>query len=84
MLGICLLKDLLSRLWSRWKVIAHAVGNFQSRVLLTIFYFLVIPPFALVVKLLKDPLQLHSVGHSSYWLERQDQPEPSVSVTRQF
>ena len=51
-------RNLLHLVWERWKVVAHVIGNFQARVLLTVFYFLIVPPFALVVKLAKDPMGL--------------------------
>jgi hypothetical protein len=46
------------RLWERWKSIAHAIGNFQARILLSAFYFLLLSPFGLGVKLFADPLRL--------------------------
>lgn len=45
-------------LWGRWKIIALKVGTFQSRMLLALFYFLVIPPFAAIIKIFSDPLRL--------------------------
>jgi hypothetical protein len=38
---------MLRRLWHHWKVIAHRIGNFQSRVLLNVFYLLILLPFGL-------------------------------------
>jgi len=29
-------------------VIAPSIGNFQARVLLSVFYFVLVPPFALI------------------------------------
>src|SRR2546427_7184266 len=52
------LPDVVARAWARWKAIAHVIGNFQGRVRLSVFYFIVVPRFALVVKLFKDPLGL--------------------------
>jgi hypothetical protein len=43
-------------LWSRWKILALKIGTFQSRILLSLFYFLVIPPFAAITKIFTDPL----------------------------
>lgn len=54
-------------MWARWKVVAHVIGNFQARVLLTLFYFAIVPPFALVVKLAKDPLGLRPPRGTSFW-----------------
>ena len=61
------------RLWEGWKVVAHAIGNFQARLLLSLFYFLVVPPFALLVKLFMDPLRLRPADHrGSFWIDRED------------
>ncbi len=71
------------RFWQRWKAFAHIIGNFQSRLLLSIFYFLVLSPFGLGVKLFSDPLRLkkpllptwipRSVKNTDPWEEAQRQ-----------
>ena len=76
-------RDCLKRLWARWKVITHIIGNFQARVLLSVFYFIVVPPFALIVKV-KDPLGLRRRGHASGWIERPAADLSSESTRRQF
>jgi hypothetical protein len=75
------LRGLLRRLWERWKVIAHIIGNFQARVLLTAFYFVIVPPFALIVKAFKDPLGLRPPKGESFWLER-GSAEPATEIGR--
>jgi hypothetical protein len=45
-------------LWAAWKRIARKIGDFQARVLLTIFYFVLLAPFAIVVRRTSDPLAL--------------------------
>jgi hypothetical protein len=75
---------LLKRAWARWKVVAHVIGNFQARVLLTLFYFVVVPPFALIVKLFKDPLALRGGAAESYWVSRPAPDPPEIHGTRQF
>lgn len=74
-------RDFLKRVWARWKVIAHAIGNFQARVLLTLFYFVIVPPFALVVKLAKDPLSLRPPRGESFWIDRPE-PDPTAGASR--
>jgi hypothetical protein len=71
------------RAWERWKVIAHAIGTFQARVLLSVFYFIVVPPFALIVKV-KDPLGLRRRGRAGGWIERPAVNMSSESARRQF
>lgn len=46
-------------LWARWKVIAARAATFQARILLTIFYWTVVPLFAFGLRLFRgDPLGL--------------------------
>jgi hypothetical protein len=79
-----MLPDLLKRLWARWKVISHVIGTFQARVLLTVFYFLIVPPFALIVKLVTDPLSLRAPQTASYWVTRLRPERAERAGTRQF
>jgi hypothetical protein len=45
-------------LWEWWKRVARRIGDFQARVLLMLFYFLIAGPFALVVSRVSDPLAI--------------------------
>ena len=70
--------------WVRWKRLAHVIGNFQARVLLTVFYFVIVPPFALVLRLLKDPLALRGPRMAeTFWIERTPERAPSERARRQ-
>ena len=56
---------LLRRLWEGWKRVGRKIGDFQARVLLTVFYFVVLAPFAVIVRWKADPLGLkRGVGWS--------------------
>jgi hypothetical protein len=48
----------LRELWAGWKRVARKIGDFQARVLLTIFYFVLLAPFALIMRRTSDPLTL--------------------------
>jgi len=51
-------------LWEGWKRIGRKIGNFQARVLMTIFYFTLFFPFALLVRWNSDPLAIKpDAGH---------------------
>jgi hypothetical protein len=71
------------RLWQRWTSIAHAIGTFQARVLLTVFYLAVAPPFALVARL-TDPLRLRAPAGPSYWDARTVGEMSEKTARRQF
>jgi hypothetical protein len=70
---------MLHRLWARWKVIARTVGNFQSRVLLSIFYFFFLAPFGVGVRLSSDPLRLRR-QYRSHWQRKENRGDPSRTV----
>lgn len=61
---------MLKNAWQAWKRIARAIGNFQARVILTIFYAVLVFPFGIVVRLFFDPLRIKS--SPTQWLERAD------------
>ncbi len=48
---------MLKRIWQAWKELAHRIGNFQARVILTVFYAL-LAPFGLGTRAFSDPLRL--------------------------
>ena len=64
----------LRRLWAGWLKIAHIIGTFQARVILSIFYFVVVPVFALLVKIFRDPLDLRTGPRESFWIHRPAPP----------
>jgi hypothetical protein len=66
---------MLRKLWERWKVVAQKIGDVQSRLLLCIFYFVVLAPFGIGVRILSDRLHLRQQSHS-HWL-----PKESNSTT---
>lgn len=74
-------RRMLPRLWDRWKIIAHKIGTFQSRVMLNLFYFLILAPFGLGVRLLSDPLRLKR-HPQSHWHRREDKPAGGWEAAR--
>jgi hypothetical protein len=50
--------SLYKRGWQAWKDLAHKIGNFQARVILTIFYAVLVLPFGLMARLFSDPLRI--------------------------
>jgi hypothetical protein len=60
------------RLWEGWKRLAHRIGNFQARVLLTLLYAILVFPFGVVVRLLADPLRIKHRPEA--WLAHPESP----------
>ena len=73
----------LRRLWQGWKRIAHKIGDFQARVLLTIFYFVIVAPFGLAVRAFADPLSLRPTTPRG-WRARTTATATLEQARRQF
>lgn len=61
--------EVLRKIWHGWKKFGQAIGDFLGRLVLTIFYFTLFMPFALIVRFFMDPLALRPVSNPK-WLER--------------
>ena len=76
--------EMLGRLWERWKVLAQRIGDFQARVILTLVYFVILGPMAIVLKLLRDPLGLKPPAGSSIWVSKPAHEDSLEASRRQF
>jgi hypothetical protein len=64
----------LRAVWRWWTRVAHRIGDFQARVLLTVFYYVILGPFALVLRR-GDPLGI-GPGAPRGWRSRESTPRP--------
>ena len=68
-----------------WMVFAHAVGWFNTRVLLTIAYVLIIGIGAIILKLIrKDLLHREFTQEKSYWKDKEPVKHSLEEAQRQF
>lgn len=65
-------QNVFRHLWEQWKRIARRIGDFQARVLLILFYFVILAPFALVVRWATDPLAIKP-GTLKGWRNRSEE-----------
>jgi hypothetical protein len=76
------LQSKIKDLWRWWQKIAKKIGDFQARLILTIFYIVIVLPLGLIVRLFGDPL-----GRKKSATGWEVKPETSVSLDsarRQF
>jgi hypothetical protein len=59
----------LRQLWNSWLKVARFLGDWIGRVILTIFYFTILLPFGVGVRLFSDPLATRP-SHRAEWLAR--------------
>lgn len=62
-----ILKFGLKFIWGQWKKFAFKFGEFMSGVSLTIFYFIIVTPHAIVLKLFLDPLKIKKSAKETHW-----------------
>lgn len=73
------------RLWEWWKRVARKIGDFNARVILTLFYCILLTPFAIILKLFTDPLRIKPKTEKR-WLQREPEKEgdPLERAAKQF
>ena len=68
-----------------WMAFAVALGHFNTRVILTLFFYLVLTPVGFVMRLFRDPLDRSLDDRSaSQWVKRELQPLEPNRYERQF
>jgi hypothetical protein len=77
-------RNFFGKLWPSWKNFSKRMGSFQSQILLSLFFFLFISPFALAMKMLSDPLKIKEKSTKSYWLEKTEKKLDIDEFKRQF
>jgi hypothetical protein len=71
------------RAWAIWKRIGQMVGDVVARFAMTVFFFTILVPFAVVARRRYDPLGLKAT-HSGFWLPAAGQPAGLDAARRQF
>ena len=78
------MKQFLNRLWHGWQELGRHIGDFQARLLLTVFYFTIYVPFGLLTRLFLDPLQLRRGTAKSGLNPRKTMDTDLQAARRQF
>ena len=66
-----------------WMPIAERIGHFMNRVILSVFYFIIVLPFGLGVRLLSDRLRL-SKKLQSGWTDFPNHANTIEDVRKQY
>ncbi len=75
----------LRLLWDAWNAYAHRAARYQSHVLLSLVYYLVLGPSALAARAAGTRLlDLSQVPRPSYWIERLPADTSLRAQRRQF
>ena len=86
MTAFCLLPTVLTPLYRGWMRVAHVIGTAMTAVILTLAYYLVITPFALLKRLFGGrPLPFKpDRDRPSYWVERPESAQPRERFSKRY
>ncbi len=77
----------MRRYWNRfmgwWMPIAEIIGNFMNRVILSLFYFVIVLPFGVGVRLFSDPLRIKKAVQSG-WSKSSHRVDTIDQARKQF
>jgi hypothetical protein len=76
--------DTLKRFWAWWKGVAQRIGDFQARLLLTLFYYIIFAPFGLIIRAFSDPLMIKQRNPKSMWMDKHLPDATLENARRQF
>jgi hypothetical protein len=71
----------VERVWMRG---AAALGHINSRVILTLVYYLIVTPVGVLVRLFRDPLNLRRRDFETNWTRRPSAPVDPARYQQQF
>jgi hypothetical protein len=70
--------------WDSWKRVGRKIGDLQARVLLSLFYFVILGPFALILRWRSDPLGIKPGARRGWLLKGVEEGTPLERAARQF
>jgi len=80
-----LFPSVLGPVQTGWMKFALVLGHFNTRIILTVLYYLVMTPVGLILRLFRDPLDRSMKdGNASQWIKREQQPVEVGRYERQF
>jgi hypothetical protein len=72
-------------LWEAWKAYSHRAGGYQAQVLLSLVYFVILGPSAIIARAFGNHLlDLDTRQRASYWLQREPFEATERAMQRPF
>jgi len=69
--------------YEKWKKLALRIAVFQSKVLLTIFYFTFLAPFGIILSFFKDELKI-KISYLTTWVNKENSPDTIEKLKHQY
>lgn len=77
-------ENIFKRQWQSWNDFSKRMGAFQSRIILSLFFFVLVSPFAIAVRMFSDPLRLKYRRLASWWIPKKETKNELEPFRRQF
>ena len=75
----------LKRVWAGWKRIANFIGRIQTRIILTLFFFVVAGPAWVLIRLFGKDLLNQRIGNDlNYWTDNEPPDDEAERARHQF
>jgi general stress protein CsbA len=74
----------LKRFWKGWKRFGKRMANYQSRVFITLFYFVFFGPFSVIMRTFNNPMKSPAPDALSLWIPRENPEQDLPSLRNQF
>ncbi|HEY4492712.1 MAG TPA: hypothetical protein VI958_11980 [Acidobacteriota bacterium] len=72
----------LKRAWGGWKKIARKIGDFQARLILGVFYFVIMGPLSLIIRR-NDPLGIRKEAQRGWSPKAEQKGTPMERALQQ-
>ena len=80
-----MLKKIFSALWKGWMAFAKAIGYVQTRIILFIFYVLILGPVSIFLRLFRvNIMSIEPEKKQSFWQAKAPMDETLEGLQRQF
>jgi len=76
--------NVFKKIWQSWNDFSKRMGSFHSRILLSLFFFIFVTPFAVAVKTFSDPLNIKYQSRTSWWIPKKETKNELEPFRKQF
>jgi hypothetical protein len=77
------MKAVWERFKAGWMRFAHVVGVFNTKLIFTLFYYLLLLPFGVAMRFFADPLKVRMTPKNSNWLDRETRDRTLADLQKQ-
>lgn len=75
---------MFKKIWNKWLFVAGKIGNFNSQVLMTVFYLIILLPLGVGYKLFSDTLMIKKKNKKSSFSKWAYRTESQAEARRQY